>query len=239
MLWTPSLPKHTHTHKTKGGSLERGCHGDKTRVGKKKKGEVDDSQRPMKVFLISWRSRQWCRCFSILIENGERKSYNFVINYWFDLKSCFYKSTSSLCLWFSDDINLPSSPPPPPIIWRLQEDARADVVDCVVRDIQNTQCLLNVEYSGAICPHVTVQFEDTKVDVGLNLVKEGLVMVDVRKEKHLQKMVSEEPNRRFHLSKDLFTTKGLTYPSSVFERLSGTFPPGLFFISFLRLSLKY
>lgn len=71
----------------------------------------------------------------------------------------------------------------------VQEDARADVVDCVVRDIQNSQCLLNVEYSGPTCPHVTIQFGDTKDDVGLGLVKEGLVMVDVRKEKHLQKMV--------------------------------------------------
>ncbi|KAM7378301.1 hypothetical protein PAMA_013278 [Pampus argenteus] len=69
-----------------------------------------------------------------------------------------------------------------------KDDARADVVDCVVRDIQNSQCLLNVEYSGATCPHVTIQFGDTKDDVGLGLVKEGLVMVDVRKEKYLQKM---------------------------------------------------
>lgn len=61
-----------------------------------------------------------------------------------------------------------------------------------MRDIQNTQCLLNVEYSGPTCPFVTIQFGDTKDDVGLGLVKEGLVMVDVRKEKHLQKMVSEE-----------------------------------------------
>lgn len=61
-----------------------------------------------------------------------------------------------------------------------------------MRDIQNSQCLLNVEYSGATCPHVTIQFGDTKEDVGLGLVKEGLVMVDVRKEKHLQKMVSED-----------------------------------------------
>ncbi|XP_023256835.1 staphylococcal nuclease domain-containing protein 1 [Seriola lalandi dorsalis] len=74
------------------------------------------------------------------------------------------------------------------------EDARADVVDCVVRDIQNSQCLLNVEYSGATCPHVTIQFGDTKDDVGLGLVKEGLVMVDVRKEKYLQKMVTEYLN---------------------------------------------
>lgn len=73
----------------------------------------------------------------------------------------------------------------------LQEDARADVVDCVVRDIQNTQCLLNVEYGGTSCPHVTLQFTDSKDDVGLGLVKEGLVMVDVRKEKHLQKMVRD------------------------------------------------
>lgn len=61
-----------------------------------------------------------------------------------------------------------------------------------MRDIQNSQCLLNVEYSGSTCPHVTIQFGDTKEDVGLGLVKEGLVMVDVRKEKYLQKMVSEE-----------------------------------------------
>uniref|UniRef100_A0A8C1XAX7 Staphylococcal nuclease domain-containing protein n=1 Tax=Cyprinus carpio TaxID=7962 RepID=A0A8C1XAX7_CYPCA len=69
------------------------------------------------------------------------------------------------------------------------DDARTDAVDSVVRDIQNTQCLLNVEYSGIVCPHVTLQFADSKDDVGLGLVKEGLVMVDVRKEKHLQKMV--------------------------------------------------
>uniref|UniRef100_A0A8D3E3M0 Staphylococcal nuclease domain-containing protein n=1 Tax=Scophthalmus maximus TaxID=52904 RepID=A0A8D3E3M0_SCOMX len=74
------------------------------------------------------------------------------------------------------------------------DDARADVVDCVVRDIQNSQCLLNVEYSGATCPLVTIQFGDTKDDVGLGLVKEGLVMVDIRKEKYLQKMVTEYLN---------------------------------------------
>lgn len=73
----------------------------------------------------------------------------------------------------------------------LQEDARADAVDSLVRDIQNTQCMLNVEYSGTSCPHVTLQFTDSKDDVGLGLVKEGTVMVDVRKEKHLQKMVSK------------------------------------------------
>lgn len=81
------------------------------------------------------------------------------------------------------------------MIWwwsRPQEDARADAVDSVVRDIHNTQCLLNVEYSGSVCPQVTLQFADTKEDVGLGLVKEGMVMVDIRKEKHLQKMVSVE-----------------------------------------------
>ncbi|KAI4803087.1 hypothetical protein KUCAC02_006644, partial [Chaenocephalus aceratus] len=56
------------------------------------------------------------------------------------------------------------------------------------------QCLMNVEYSGANCPHVTIQFGDTKDDVGLGLVKEGMVMVDVRKEKHLKKMVTEYLN---------------------------------------------
>uniref|UniRef100_A0A674A775 Staphylococcal nuclease domain-containing protein n=1 Tax=Salmo trutta TaxID=8032 RepID=A0A674A775_SALTR len=74
------------------------------------------------------------------------------------------------------------------------EDVRADVVDNLVRDIQNTQCLLNVEHSGVTCPHVTLQFADSKDDVGLSLVKEGMVMVDARKEKHLQKMVTEYLN---------------------------------------------
>ncbi|KAM4748325.1 staphylococcal nuclease domain-containing protein 1 isoform 1-T1 [Rhinophrynus dorsalis] len=71
------------------------------------------------------------------------------------------------------------------------EDARADVVDNVVRDIQNTQCLLNVEFTGTGCPHVTLQFADSKDDVGLGLVKEGLVMVEVRKEKQFQKLIAE------------------------------------------------
>lgn len=71
----------------------------------------------------------------------------------------------------------------------LQEDARTDAVDSVVRDIQNTQCLLNVEHLSASCPHATLQFADSKGDVGLGLVKEGLVMVEVRKEKQFQKVV--------------------------------------------------
>lgn len=58
-----------------------------------------------------------------------------------------------------------------------------------MRDIQNTQCLLNVEHLSASCPHVTLQFADSKGDVGLGLVKEGLVMVEVRKEKQFQKVV--------------------------------------------------
>ncbi|NWY43987.1 SND1 protein, partial [Sylvia atricapilla] len=68
------------------------------------------------------------------------------------------------------------------------EEARADAVDSVVRDIQNTQCLLNVEHLGPGCPHVTLQFADSKSDVGLGLVKEGLVMVEPRKERQFQKV---------------------------------------------------
>ncbi|XP_037368669.2 staphylococcal nuclease domain-containing protein 1 [Talpa occidentalis] len=74
------------------------------------------------------------------------------------------------------------------------EDARTDAVDSVVRDIQNTQCLLNVEHLTAGCPHVTLQFADSKGDVGLGLVKEGLVMVEVRKEKQFQKVITEYLN---------------------------------------------
>uniref|UniRef100_A0A2K6KE30 TNase-like domain-containing protein n=1 Tax=Rhinopithecus bieti TaxID=61621 RepID=A0A2K6KE30_RHIBE len=76
----------------------------------------------------------------------------------------------------------------------LQDDARTDAVDSVVRDIQNTQCLLNVEHLSSGCPHVTLQFADSKGDVGLGLVKEGLVMVEVRKEKQFQKVITEYLN---------------------------------------------
>ncbi|XP_062348561.1 staphylococcal nuclease domain-containing protein 1 [Cinclus cinclus] len=74
------------------------------------------------------------------------------------------------------------------------EEARADAVDSVVRDIQNTQCLLNVEHLGPGCPHVTLQFADSKTDVGLGLVKEGLVMVEPRKERQFQKVITEYLN---------------------------------------------
>ncbi|XP_032076567.1 staphylococcal nuclease domain-containing protein 1 [Thamnophis elegans] len=74
------------------------------------------------------------------------------------------------------------------------EEARADVVDSAVRDIQNTQCLLNVEYVGPSCTHVTLQFADSKADVGLGLVKTGLVMVEARKEKQFQKVITEYVN---------------------------------------------
>ncbi|CAM2098826.1 unnamed protein product [Caretta caretta] len=74
------------------------------------------------------------------------------------------------------------------------DDARADAVDSVVRDIQNTQCLLNVEHLGPSCPQVTLQFADSKGDVGLGLVKEGLVMVEARKEKQFQKVITEYLN---------------------------------------------
>ncbi|KAK2504286.1 hypothetical protein MC885_014961 [Smutsia gigantea] len=80
--------------------------------------------------------------------------------------------------------------PSNPGVSLLQEDARTDAVDSVVRDIQNTQCLLNVEHLSAGCPHVTLQFADSKGDVGLGLVKAGLAMVEVRKEKQFQKVLN-------------------------------------------------
>ncbi|XP_063164900.1 staphylococcal nuclease domain-containing protein 1 [Candoia aspera] len=74
------------------------------------------------------------------------------------------------------------------------EEARADAVDSAVRDIHNMQCLLNVEYTGPSCAHVTLQFADSKADVGLGLVKTGLVMVEPRKEKQFQKVITEYLN---------------------------------------------
>lgn len=84
-----------------------------------------------------------------------------------------------------------------------------------MRDIQNTQCLLNVEHLSASCPHVTLQFADSKGDVGLGLVKEGLVMVEVRKEKQFQKVITEylnaqESAKSARVSSCLWVLEGLS-----------------------------
>uniref|UniRef100_A0A8C4PKN1 Staphylococcal nuclease domain-containing protein n=1 Tax=Equus asinus asinus TaxID=83772 RepID=A0A8C4PKN1_EQUAS len=103
------------------------------------------------------------------------------------------------------------------------EDARTDAVDSVVRDIQNTQCLLNVEHLSAGCPHVTLQFADSKGDVGLGLVKEGLVMVEVRKEKQFQKVITEYLNAQ-ESAKSARVSFCLGRPRGCWERGPG--PPG-------------
>uniref|UniRef100_A0A8C4WYU1 Tudor domain-containing protein n=1 Tax=Eptatretus burgeri TaxID=7764 RepID=A0A8C4WYU1_EPTBU len=71
------------------------------------------------------------------------------------------------------------------------EEARSEAVDCLVRDVQNSQCLLNVEYRGNTCEHVTLLLPESREDVGLGLMREGMVIVEKRKEKRFTKLVAD------------------------------------------------
>ena len=54
----------------------------------------------------------------------------------------------------------------------------------------NKACKLNVEYKTTVdC--VTLQYADTNEDIGLELVANGLVIVDERKERRLSGLVSK------------------------------------------------
>ncbi|GAB6033374.1 hypothetical protein CHUAL_013139 [Chamberlinius hualienensis] len=59
---------------------------------------------------------------------------------------------------------------------------------------QSQTLLLNTEYRLGGLEYVTLQFSDTKEDVGKTLISEGLLLVELRKEKRLQKLVTEYRN---------------------------------------------
>lgn len=74
-----------------------------------------------------------------------------------------------------------------------------NAVDFLSQEIANKQCTLNVEYKVGGVDYATVQFtvsgegseEGTKEDVAQNLIMEGLVLVEMRKEKRLAKLVTQ------------------------------------------------
>jgi len=70
------------------------------------------------------------------------------------------------------------------------EDGIADAVDAIEHDILNKQVLLNTEYKNGGISAVTLQYADTKEDVATSLITEGLLLVDIRKEKRLKKLVN-------------------------------------------------
>jgi staphylococcal nuclease domain-containing protein 1 len=57
-------------------------------------------------------------------------------------------------------------------------------------EIGNKNCLMNVEYVNSGISYVTLVDPTTKEDVGKTLISEGLFLVEKRRDKKLQKLVS-------------------------------------------------
>ncbi|XP_049829315.1 staphylococcal nuclease domain-containing protein 1 [Schistocerca gregaria] len=75
---------------------------------------------------------------------------------------------------------------------RNDNDYREEAVKAFISDVENRPVLLNIEYRIGNLPHVTlVEVNDHEEDIVKNLIKDGLLLVDIRREKRLQKLVEE------------------------------------------------
>lgn len=70
-------------------------------------------------------------------------------------------------------------------------DSMEDLLNAFSKEAVNREFSLNVEYKYNNQEFVTLSNPDQKLDLALKLVKEGLVMVEKRREKRLQPLVSE------------------------------------------------
>ncbi|XP_019631274.1 PREDICTED: staphylococcal nuclease domain-containing protein 1-like [Branchiostoma belcheri] len=67
-------------------------------------------------------------------------------------------------------------------------EAKKDAQEAFVKDVLNQQLVLNVEYKNQGQDMVILLSADKSSDIGLGLVKDGLVIVEARREKRLQKI---------------------------------------------------
>jgi len=70
------------------------------------------------------------------------------------------------------------------------EEAKQDAIDALTHDTLNKQFLLNVEYKNAATECVSLSIPDTKDDVAQSLLADGLVLMELRKERRLAKLVA-------------------------------------------------
>ncbi|KAI0236877.1 Staphylococcal nuclease domain-containing protein 1 [Lamellibrachia satsuma] len=70
-----------------------------------------------------------------------------------------------------------------------EEDVQL-AVDSLTNDVLNKECLLNYEYKSSSVDAVTLLYADTKDDIAQNLITEGLVLVEQRREKRLNKLMT-------------------------------------------------
>lgn len=63
-------------------------------------------------------------------------------------------------------------------------------VDALRSDVEDKTLVLNIEYKIEKTVYATIAEATTKADVGKGLVADALLMVDVRRDKRLQKIAS-------------------------------------------------
>jgi staphylococcal nuclease domain-containing protein 1 len=74
----------------------------------------------------------------------------------------------------------------------LQDEWKTDAVYAIENELLDKQFLVNVEYKNSGVEYVTLSHDkDTKDDVAEKLIGEGLVLVENRREKRLQNVVSD------------------------------------------------
>jgi hypothetical protein len=72
----------------------------------------------------------------------------------------------------------------------FQEDSKDDAIRAFQNDVQNQTLNLNVEYRVGNVSYVTLVDTTNNEDIARNLILDGFLMLDNRKEKRLQKLVS-------------------------------------------------
>ncbi|ROT73426.1 nuclease domain-containing protein 1 [Penaeus vannamei] len=85
------------------------------------------------------------------------------------------------------------------------EDFLEDALAAFMNEVMDREVLINREYRLSGAEYVSIQRSDTKVDVAKTLISQGLLMLDERKDKRLQSVVSEyrtaqEEAKRKHLN---------------------------------------
>ncbi|KAK7063179.1 nuclease domain-containing protein [Halocaridina rubra] len=85
------------------------------------------------------------------------------------------------------------------------EDFVEDAVTCLMTEVMDREVLVNREYRIGGLDYVTIQRGDTKADVARTLLLQGLVLLDEKKDKRLQSLLSDyrvaqEEAKRKHLN---------------------------------------
>ena len=71
-----------------------------------------------------------------------------------------------------------------------QEEDIEVAMDTLINDVLNKECLLNYEYKSGGVDAVSLLYADTKEDIGQNMIGEGFVLVEQRREKRLNKLMT-------------------------------------------------